>query len=145
MIQDQIGKEQCRWFIEKGFDKYFQFQKFKSLKVFEVKCKLCTPVKSLSVSVTSAYNLKIHLKVNSFINVSSTERLAHLFCVHKLFQKTHASTYEQLFNVNGKENTGEPANKNNTANEVYDFIGNHARAINQVCNKCLEFTTSLSM
>lgn len=63
-IDSKVKKSKTfEWFYERQFDKFFEFIKAKSEKTVSVRCLLCPPQKTLTVTTNSAYNLKIHIKV----------------------------------------------------------------------------------
>lgn len=63
-IDEKVKKSKTfEWFYERNFDKYFEFVKAKSEKAVCVRCLLCPPQKTLTVTTNSAYNLNIHVKV----------------------------------------------------------------------------------
>jgi hypothetical protein len=62
-IDEHVDVKHFQWFYERHFDKYFKFVKAKSEKSVIVRCLDCPPAKTLTVTVNSAYNLNIHVKV----------------------------------------------------------------------------------
>lgn len=77
-IESQIGDSsgakigdtsegKIRWFFECGYGRFYQYLRMKSKTMFEVKCLSC-PSKNLSVSISSAYNLKSHYEVICFVS-----------------------------------------------------------------------------